>query len=117
MHISSIMEENKRIIMDLDVVLKSGSCNNIVKCFGYIITEYEVWICMELMKMCFEKLLKINKGPIPETILGKLTLSVFLRALFIFVKFFRSSLKAGTGIRKKKLFPAGNKKSGNLQKS
>lgn len=76
MSISGIAEENKRIIMDLDVVLKSHDCFDIVKCLGYFISQSDVWICMELMSMCFDKLLKLYKRPIPEEILGKLTVSV-----------------------------------------
>ncbi|XP_017304922.1 dual specificity mitogen-activated protein kinase kinase 7-like, partial [Diaphorina citri] len=47
-------EENKRIIMDLDVVLKSHDCGYIVRCLGCFITESDVWICMELMATCFD---------------------------------------------------------------
>lgn len=76
MSISGIVEENKRILMDLEIVLKSNDCNDIVKCLGYLISVSDVWICMELMTMCFDKLLKQIKSPIPEPILGKLTVSV-----------------------------------------
>lgn len=69
-------EENKRIIMDLDVVLKSHDCPFIVKCLGCFITESDVWICMELMATCFDKLLKRHHIPIPEHILGKVTYAV-----------------------------------------
>lgn len=75
MRVSGIVEENRRIIMDLDVVRKCHDCANIVKCLGYIISESDVWICMELMSMCFDKLLKRIKKPIPEPILGKLVVS------------------------------------------
>jgi mitogen-activated protein kinase kinase 7 len=75
MRISGVAEENKRIIMDLDVVLKSHDCADIVKCMGYFISEGDVWICMELMSMCFDKLAKLIKSPIPEDILGKMTVS------------------------------------------
>lgn len=61
--------------MDLDVVLKSHDCKDIVKCLGYFISEGDVWICMELMAMCFDKLTKLIKSPIPEDILGKMTVS------------------------------------------
>ncbi|GLG97080.1 Dual specificity mitogen-activated protein kinase kinase hemipterous [Gryllus bimaculatus] len=66
-------EENKRIIMDLDVVLKSHDCPFIVQCLGCFITESDVWICMELMATCFDKLLKRLRKAIPEDILGKVT--------------------------------------------
>ncbi|XP_039288339.1 dual specificity mitogen-activated protein kinase kinase 7 isoform X1 [Nilaparvata lugens] len=68
-------EENKRIIMDLDVVLKSHDCPYIVRCLGCFITDADVWICMELMATCFDKLLKRFRQPVPENILGKIALS------------------------------------------
>ena len=73
-------EENKRIIMDLDVVLKSSNCKYIVKCLGCFITDADVWICMELMTTCFDKLQKKAKSPVPENILGKVTVAT-VRAL------------------------------------
>lgn len=69
-------EENKRILMDLDVVLKSHDCKYIVKCLGCFVRDPDVWICMELMSMCFDKLLKLTKKPVPEPILGKVTVAV-----------------------------------------
>ncbi|XP_057326018.1 dual specificity mitogen-activated protein kinase kinase hemipterous-like [Microplitis mediator] len=68
-------EENKRIIMDLDVVLKSHDCPYIVQCLGCFITESDVWICMELMATCLDKLLKKCRQPIPEDFLGKVTVA------------------------------------------
>jgi mitogen-activated protein kinase kinase 7 len=69
-------EENKRIIMDIEVVLKSHDCPFIVQCIGCFITEADVWICMELMATCFDKLLKRIKKAVPEEILGKVTVAV-----------------------------------------
>ncbi|KAF6024708.1 hep [Bugula neritina] len=69
-------EENKRIIMDLETVLKSHSCPYIVHCYGIFITESEVWICMELMATCLDKLMKRTKSSIPERIIGKITVAV-----------------------------------------
>lgn len=69
-------EETKRIIMDIDVVLKSHDCPYIVGCLGCFITEMDVWICMELMATCFDKLLKKSNRPVPENILGKVTVAV-----------------------------------------
>ncbi|XP_037889855.1 dual specificity mitogen-activated protein kinase kinase hemipterous-like isoform X2 [Glossina fuscipes] len=68
-------EENKRILMDLDVVLKSHDCQYIVQCMGFFVTISDVWICMELMSMCFDKLLKLSKKPVPESIVGKVTVA------------------------------------------
>lgn len=77
-------EESKRIIMDIEVVLKSHDCKYIVKCLGCFITEPEVWICMELMETCFDKLLKRLQHPIPENILGKVTVAVSI-FYFLFI--------------------------------
>ncbi|CAB4008133.1 dual specificity mitogen-activated kinase kinase 7 isoform X2, partial [Paramuricea clavata] len=67
-------EEQKRIVMDLDVVLKSHDCPYIVACLGAFISESDVFIIMQLMETCFDKL-KNNYGPIPERILGKMTVA------------------------------------------
>ncbi|OCT86427.1 hypothetical protein XELAEV_18020110mg [Xenopus laevis] len=69
-------EENKRILMDLDVVLKSHDCPYIVQCYGTFITNTDVFIAMELMGTCAEKLKKRIQGPIPEDILGKMTVAI-----------------------------------------
>jgi len=63
-------------MMDLEVVLKSSDCPYIVKCLGCFITDSDVWICMELMATCFDKLLKKYYIRIPEAILGKVTYAV-----------------------------------------
>ncbi|KAJ1520564.1 hypothetical protein ONE63_003676 [Megalurothrips usitatus] len=68
-------DENKRITMDIEVVLKSDDCPYIVQCVGCFILEADVWICMELMDTCFDKLLKRLRKPIPEHILGKVTVA------------------------------------------
>uniref|UniRef100_A0A8D3B384 Dual specificity mitogen-activated protein kinase kinase 7 n=1 Tax=Scophthalmus maximus TaxID=52904 RepID=A0A8D3B384_SCOMX len=69
-------DENKRILMDLDVVLKSHDCPYIIQCYGAIVTSTDVFIAMELMGTCAEKLKKRIQGPIPERILGKMTVAV-----------------------------------------
>ena len=71
-------EENKRITMDLEVVLKSHDCPYIVQCLGCFVTESDVWICMELMATCFDKLLKRLRQPIIEQIIGKIAVAVSL---------------------------------------
>ena len=49
-------------------------------CLGCFITDSDVWICMELMATCFDKLLKQLKQPIPEAICGKVAVAT-LKAL------------------------------------
>lgn len=79
------VEENKRIIMDIDVILKSHDCPYIAKCLGCFITEADVWICMELMATCFDKLMKKSHQPVPEPILGKVTVAVSKLLQFIII--------------------------------
>lgn len=62
--------------MDLEVVLKSHDCPYIVQCLGCFVTESDVWICMELMATCFDKLLKRLRQPIIEPIIGKIAVAV-----------------------------------------
>lgn len=69
-------EETKRITMDIDVILKSKDCPFIAKCLGCFISEADVWIYMELMATCFDKLMKKTNQPVPEPILGKVTVAV-----------------------------------------
>ncbi|XP_047134652.1 dual specificity mitogen-activated protein kinase kinase 7 isoform X1 [Hydra vulgaris] len=71
-----IMEEQKRILMDLDVITKCNDCSYIVNCFGLFISQSDVYVCMELMGTCLEKLLKTTRTPVPEPILGKVAYSV-----------------------------------------
>ncbi|MFH4976553.1 hypothetical protein AB6A40_003262 [Gnathostoma spinigerum] len=68
-------ESNKRMVMDMDVIMRSHSCPHIVRCYGCFVFESEVRICMELMTMCLGKLLKIAKQ-FPEEIVGKVTVAV-----------------------------------------
>ncbi|XP_019880983.1 dual specificity mitogen-activated protein kinase kinase 4 isoform X2 [Aethina tumida] len=72
-------KEQKQLLMDLDVVMKSNECKFIVQFYGALFKEGDCWICMELMdtsldkfyKFIFEKL----KKRIPEPILGKIALA------------------------------------------
>lgn len=43
---SSNREENKRIIMDLDVVMKSHDCPYIVQCIGIFITTVSISLAL-----------------------------------------------------------------------
>ncbi|XP_054728627.1 dual specificity mitogen-activated protein kinase kinase hemipterous-like [Anastrepha obliqua] len=79
-------EENNRILMDLDVILNSHDCPYIVHCLGYFVNIPDVWICMELMSMCFDKLLKRSKQPVPESILGKVTVATVYALSYLKMK-------------------------------
>ncbi|MFH4978117.1 hypothetical protein AB6A40_004826 [Gnathostoma spinigerum] len=76
MAVTSVPEENRQVVMDLDVVLRSHDCPHIVRCYGCFITDYEVLVCMELMATCLDKLSKRLKSGFPENILGKMAGSI-----------------------------------------
>ncbi|XP_057244020.1 dual specificity mitogen-activated protein kinase kinase 7-like, partial [Malurus melanocephalus] len=76
-------EENKRILMDLDVVLKSHDCPYIVQCFGTFITNVRHGDIGDILGTLGEKLEKKIQGPIPERILGKMTVAIVKALLYL----------------------------------
>lgn len=76
-------EEQRRLVMDLDVIMRSTSCPYIVQFYGALFREGDVWICMEEMEASLDHLYKKVKQHderIPEHVLGRIVLSV-VRAL------------------------------------
>ncbi|XP_059893492.1 dual specificity mitogen-activated protein kinase kinase 4b isoform X1 [Gadus macrocephalus] len=72
-------KEQKQLLMDLDVVMRSSDCVYIVQFYGALFREGDCWICMELMSTSFDKFYKYVycalEDVIPEEILGKITLA------------------------------------------
>ncbi|KAM4691681.1 LOW QUALITY PROTEIN: dual specificity mitogen-activated protein kinase kinase 4 [Rhinophrynus dorsalis] len=72
-------KEQKQLLMDLDVVMRSSDCPYIVQFYGALFREGDCWICMELMSTSFDKFYKYVYSSlddvIPEEILGKITLA------------------------------------------
>ncbi|XP_075701271.1 dual specificity mitogen-activated protein kinase kinase 6 isoform X1 [Rhinoderma darwinii] len=76
-------QEQKRLLMDLDISMRTVDCDFTVTFYGALFREGDVWICMELMDTSLDKFYKdvIDKGlTIPEDILGKIAVSI-VRAL------------------------------------
>lgn len=77
-------KEQKQLLMDLEVVMKSNDCNTIVTFYGALFKEGDCWICMELMDTSLDKFYKFicecRHSRIPEPILGQITLAT-VRAL------------------------------------
>uniref|UniRef100_A0A8C4HYG6 mitogen-activated protein kinase kinase n=1 Tax=Dicentrarchus labrax TaxID=13489 RepID=A0A8C4HYG6_DICLA len=73
-------KEQKQLLMDLDVVMRSSDCPYIVQFYGALFREGDCWICMELMATSLDKFYKFVycslDDVIPEEILGKITLAV-----------------------------------------
>lgn len=72
--------EQKRVLMDLDISMRSANCPFTVQFYGALFREGDVWICMEVMDISLDKLYPLvhkQKGcGIPENILSKITFAV-----------------------------------------
>lgn len=75
---SGNIDDNRHIMNDLELLTKCLNFPHIVQCYGYYIMPNEVWIFMELMATCFDRLLKKLKEPIPENIIGKIAVTVIV---------------------------------------
>ncbi|XP_045155652.1 dual specificity mitogen-activated protein kinase kinase 6 isoform X1 [Echinops telfairi] len=72
-------QEQKRLLMDLDVSMRTVDCPFTVTFYGALFREGDVWICMELMDTSLDKFYKqvIDQNQtIPEDILGKIAVSI-----------------------------------------
>lgn len=49
------IKEQKRLLMDLDISMRSSDCPYTVHFFGALFREGDVWICMEVMDMSMDK--------------------------------------------------------------
>lgn len=80
-------QEEKRLLMDLNISMQTAACKYTVQFFGALFFEGEVWICMEVMDMSldkfYDKVYKNNRS-IPENILGVITLAVCICISIIF---------------------------------
>ncbi|KAJ8916095.1 hypothetical protein NQ315_004461 [Exocentrus adspersus] len=72
-------QEQKRLLMDLDISMRSSDCLYTVQFYGALFREGDVWICMEVMDTSLDKFyVKAYKHgrKIPEDMLGKIALAV-----------------------------------------
>lgn len=60
--------EQKELLMDLDVVMRSNECPAIVMFFGAIFKEGDCWICMELMSTSTDKFYRFIYHNLKESI-------------------------------------------------
>ncbi|VDD97557.1 unnamed protein product [Enterobius vermicularis] len=70
----SNVENYKSAVTDLAVIMEAHACPNIVKCYGCFVTESEITICLELMAMGFDRILK-RISMVPENIIRQVALS------------------------------------------
>jgi len=71
--------EQRRMLMDLDISMRSSDCPYTVHFYGAMFREGDVWICMEVMDTSVDKFYARvfkNGRNIPEHVLGKIAFSV-----------------------------------------
>lgn len=82
-------QEQKRLLMDLDISMRSSDCPYTVQFYGALFREGDVWICMEVMDTSLDKFYtKVYKHSrtIPEDILGKISLAVVSALQYLYSK-------------------------------
>lgn len=72
--------ENKRLLMDYNVSMRSLDCPYTITFYGALFREGDVWICMELMDRSLDSLYQVVykklEHRIPEPVLGKIAVAV-----------------------------------------
>lgn len=69
-------QEQKRLLMDLDISMRSSACPYTVHFYGALFREGDVWICMEVMDTSLDKFYPRvfkNNRKLSEDILGKVS--------------------------------------------
>ncbi|XP_067937846.1 dual specificity mitogen-activated protein kinase kinase 6-like [Watersipora subatra] len=79
-------KEQRRMLMDLDVSMRSRSCSYTVHFYGAMFREGDVWICMEVMDCSLDQFYKQvfkSSEEIPEPVLAKISVSVVKALCFL----------------------------------
>ncbi|XP_046660608.1 dual specificity mitogen-activated protein kinase kinase 6-like [Homalodisca vitripennis] len=82
-------QEQKRLVMDLDISMRSSDCPHTVQFYGALFREGDVWICMEVMDTSLDKFYtKVYRHSrvIPENILANITLAVVSALHYLYSK-------------------------------
>lgn len=82
-------QEQKRLLMDLDISMRSSDCPYTVQFYGALFREGDVWICMEVMDTSLDKFyvkaFKHNKQ-VPESLLGQIALAAVSALHYLYSK-------------------------------
>lgn len=82
-------QEQKRLLMDLDISMRASDCQYTVHFYGALFREGDVWICMEVMDTSIDKFYPIvfkNGRKMPEDILGKIAVAVVNALNYLYTK-------------------------------
>ncbi|KAL3092380.1 hypothetical protein niasHS_007589 [Heterodera schachtii] len=78
-HSSLNDESQKRMFVELDTCMKSGRCQQMVRFYGAMYREGDVWICMEVMDISLDKFYRlcVDMGrQVPEKFVARVAYSV-----------------------------------------
>ncbi|KRX26066.1 Dual specificity mitogen-activated protein kinase kinase 3, partial [Trichinella nelsoni] len=78
-HLTVNDEEQKRMLIELNTSMKSGSCPHMVQFYGAMFREGDVWLCMEAMDLSLDKFYRMcvdQKRIIPDFVLSKIARSI-----------------------------------------
>jgi mitogen-activated protein kinase kinase 3 len=81
--------EQQRLLMDLEISIRSSSFPYTIDFYGALYEEGDVWICMELMKTSFDKFYMevVNKSLVfPERVLSRIAFSVVTALEYLHTK-------------------------------
>ncbi|EDW48970.1 dual specificity mitogen-activated protein kinase kinase 6 [Drosophila sechellia] len=73
------IREQHRLVMDLDISMRSSDCPYTVHFYGAMYREGDVWICMEVMSTSLDKFYPkvfLHDLRMEESVLGKIAMSV-----------------------------------------
>ncbi|XP_037822802.1 dual specificity mitogen-activated protein kinase kinase 3-like [Lucilia sericata] len=79
-------KEQKRLLMDLDISMRSSDCPYTVHFYGALFREGDVWICMEVMDTSLDKFYpKVFKNNLimEESVLGKVSKLERVKHLYV----------------------------------
>lgn len=96
-------KEQKRLLMDLDISMRSSDCPYTVHFYGALFREGDVWICMEVMDTSLDKFYpKVFKNNLimEESVLGKVSPRLVYKNIAFSTDFstFRTKIYQGTEI-------------------
>jgi len=84
-HVTMNVEEQKRMLNELNAHFKSSQCPYMVHCYGAMFREGDVWICMEVADASLDRFYRAcvdQSKHIPERVLARIAFCVRNQILF-----------------------------------
>lgn len=94
--ITAVSQEGRKVLMDRDVLEQTRESDSIVKYYGALFGEGDLWVFMEIMNSSLDKFYRKYYGmptenspiltvePFPEHVLGKIAVNVVSALDFLY---------------------------------